>query len=247
MKKKSLLFLSVCAWALQSHLVQADTLTETTKPVSQGQETTAASTIASTTSNVPATSVVEVSEQSDSTTNQGSVADVTLAETDSQTSPKEASPVLNQSASTTSTNTVSATSAKAEISFAPSQTETRSVPNEPTGTVSVVNVDVQKGSYDVKVTNVSAPKEISNVYVPTWIETSGQDDIIWYEAQRQLDGSYLLNVNKAQHKYGSGKYHSHVYYRMTDGSLTGIGAASVILPEIKASGTIKTTNINAKT
>ncbi|HFH9838929.1 TPA: hypothetical protein ACGONB_000489, partial [Streptococcus suis] len=149
MKKKSLLFLSVCAWALQSHLVQADTLTETTKPVSQGQEMTAASTIASTTSNVPATSVVEVSEQSDYITNQGSVADVTLAETDSQTSEKAASPVLNQSTSTTSTNTVPATSAKTERSFSPSQTETRSVPNEPTGTVSVVNVDAQKGSFDV--------------------------------------------------------------------------------------------------
>ncbi|WP_238145907.1 hypothetical protein, partial [Streptococcus suis] len=38
MKKKSLLFLSLCAWTLQSHLVHANTLSETSNQVSQGTE-----------------------------------------------------------------------------------------------------------------------------------------------------------------------------------------------------------------
>lgn len=251
-KKKSLLFLSICAWALQSHLVHANTLAETTSTASQGNEISESSATTNATSNVTAESTVQAEqtvETDAATNNQVVVASSSSTETGSQTSlVTPASTAQNQSSSTSSADTVATATSKTEIAFAPSpsQTETSSVATEPTGTVSVVNVDAQKGSFDVKVTNVSSPKEISNVYVPTWTETSGQDDIIWYEAKRQLDGSYLLNVNKAQHKYGSGKYHSHVYYRTIDGSLTGIGATSVILPEVKTSGTI-TTNVNAQT
>ncbi|MCQ8259932.1 GBS Bsp-like repeat-containing protein [Streptococcus suis] len=252
MKKKSLLFLSICAWALQSHLVHANTLAETTSTVSQGNEISESSATTKATSSVTAESTVQAEQTVETdavTNNQVVVASSSSAETGSQTSlVTPASTAQNKSASTSSADTVATATSKTEIAFAPSpsQTETSSVATEPTGTVSVVNVDAQKGSFDVKVTNVSSPKEISNVYVPTWTETSGQDDIIWYEAKRQLDGSYLLNVNKAQHKYGSGKYHSHVYYRTTDGSLTGIGATSVVLPEVKTSGTI-TTTVSAQT
>ncbi|HFI0795669.1 TPA: GBS Bsp-like repeat-containing protein, partial [Streptococcus suis] len=255
MKKKSLLFLSICAWALQSHLVHANTLTETTSTVSQGNEISESSATTKATSSVTAESTVQAEqtvETDAATNNQVVVASSSSAETGSQTQTSlvtPASTAQNQSASTTSADTVATATSKTEIAFAksPVQTETSSASNEPTGTVSVVNVNTQKGSYDVKVTNVSSPKEITNVYVPTWTEANGQDDIIWHEAKRQLDGSYLLNVNKSQHKYDSGKYHSHVYYRTIDGSLTGIGATSVILPEVKPSGTITIENRNDAT
>ncbi|MGQ7324307.1 hypothetical protein ACTGW8_06530 [Streptococcus suis] len=38
MKKKSLLFLSLCAWTLQSHLVQADTIVDAASQASQETE-----------------------------------------------------------------------------------------------------------------------------------------------------------------------------------------------------------------
>ncbi|NQP04363.1 cell wall hydrolase [Streptococcus suis] len=115
---------------------------------------------------------------------------------------------------------------------------------QPSNVVAIENVNAVNGSFDVRVSKVSSPKEIKEVYIPTWSEVNGQDDIIWYAAKRQLDGSYLINVDNAQHKKSVGKYHSHVYYLATDGSLSGIGATSAVLPELKASGKVSAVNVN---
>ncbi|MDG3131772.1 N-acetylmuramoyl-L-alanine amidase, partial [Streptococcus suis] len=56
-----------------------------------------------------------------------------------------------------------------------------------------------------------------------------QDDILWYEALLQSDGSYLLRVNKSRHKYGTGRYNIHVYYQGQDGSMNFAGATTVDL------------------
>ncbi len=98
------------------------------------------------------------------------------------------------------------------------------------GTISISNVDANAGSFDVTISNITAPRGLTKVYVPTWTATGGQDDTKWYEANRQSDGSYKLTVNKAQHKNEVGNYQVHVYYRGEDGSMTGIGATSVDLP-----------------
>ena len=113
------------------------------------------------------------------------------------------------------------------------------------GTVTAINVNDQTGSYEVKISNVIAPNGLNKVYVPTWTEAGGQDDIVWHEAERQSDGSYLAKITKSEHKNGTGKYISHVYYQGLDGSVTGIGATTVNLPELKASGTISISNVDA--
>ncbi|HFI0301536.1 TPA: GBS Bsp-like repeat-containing protein [Streptococcus suis] len=116
---------------------------------------------------------------------------------------------------------------------------------KPTGTVTVKNVDSNKGSFDVIVSDINAPKGLSKVYVPTWTEANGQDEIQWYEASRQTDGSYKVTVNKSQHKNESGKYNIHVYFRELDGSMTGIGATSVVLAEVKPTGTVTVKNVDS--
>ncbi|GIC30164.1 hypothetical protein SUT328_09020 [Streptococcus parasuis] len=116
---------------------------------------------------------------------------------------------------------------------------------KPTGTVTVKNVDSNKGSFDVIVSDINAPKGLSKVYVPTWTEANGQDEIKWYEASRQTDGSYKVTVNKSQHKNESGKYNIHVYFRELDGSMTGIGATSVVLTEVKPTGTVTVKNVDS--
>ncbi len=112
------------------------------------------------------------------------------------------------------------------------------------GTVTAINVNDQAGSYEVKISNVIAPKGLNKVYVPTWTEAGGQDDIVWHEAERQSDGSYLAKITKSEHKNGTGKYISHVYYQGLEGTLTAIGATSITLPELKASGTVTAINVN---
>ena len=78
------------------------------------------------------------------------------------------------------------------------------------GTVTAINVNDQAGSYEVKISNVVAPKGIRKIFVPTWTEAAGQDDIVWHEAQLQTDGTYLVKITKSEHKNGIGKYISHV-------------------------------------
>ncbi|WP_420067800.1 GBS Bsp-like repeat-containing protein [Streptococcus suis] len=153
-----------------------------------------------------------------------------------------ASSTSSTSAGTGNTVTTPSTNVAAKSTVSSSSQSTTST--QASNVVAIENVNAVNGSFDVRVSKVSSPKEIKEVYIPTWSEVNGQDDIIWYAAKRQLDGSYLINVDNAQHKKSVGKYHSHVYYLATDGSLSGIGATSAALPELKASGTVSAVNVN---
>ncbi|WP_193434799.1 GBS Bsp-like repeat-containing protein, partial [Streptococcus suis] len=102
-------------------------------------------------------------------------------------------------------------------------------PVKASGTVTITNVNSQRGSFDVVIKDVISPVTLDKVLVPTWTDKNDQDDIVWHEASRQADGSYRTTVLSSQHKNESGRYTSHVYYRGTDGSMTGIGATSVDL------------------
>ncbi|NQI31179.1 cell wall hydrolase [Streptococcus suis] len=112
---------------------------------------------------------------------------------------------------------------------------------QPTGTITIENRNDAQGTFDVRVTNVSSPKDISSVILPTWSQT---DDLRWYEAKRQADGSYKLTVNKRDHKYRTGTYTVHLYYKDSNGGLTGAGGTTTHLSEVKPTGTITIENRN---
>lgn len=52
------------------------------------------------------------------------------------------------------------------------------------GVISIVNNNPILGSFDVVISNVKAPNGVETVKVPIWSEVDGQDDIIWYTADR---------------------------------------------------------------
>ncbi|MFX3768926.1 GBS Bsp-like repeat-containing protein [Streptococcus suis] len=112
---------------------------------------------------------------------------------------------------------------------------------KPTGTITIENRNDAQGTFDVRVTNVSSPKDIASVILPTWSQT---DDLRWYEATRQSDGSYKLTVNKKDHKYRTGTYTVHLYYKDSNGGLTGAGGTTTHLSEVKPTGTITIENRN---
>ncbi|MFX3949373.1 GBS Bsp-like repeat-containing protein [Streptococcus suis] len=112
---------------------------------------------------------------------------------------------------------------------------------KPTGTITIENRNDAQGTFDVRVTNVSSPKDIASVILPTWSQT---DDLRWYEAKRQSDGSYKLTVNKKDHKYRTGTYTVHLYYKDSNGGLTGAGGTTTHLSEAKPTGTITIENRN---
>ena len=94
------------------------------------------------------------------------------------------------------------------------------------GTISIVNNNPTVGSFDVVISNVKAPNGVETVSVPIWSEINGQDDIIWYTAKRQNNGTYTVNVKASAHKNSTGLYNIHLYYVQKDGQLTGVGGTT---------------------
>ena len=123
------------------------------------------------------------------------------------------------------------------------------------GVISIVNNNPILGSFDVVVSNVKAPNGVGTVSVPIWSEINGQDDIIWYTADRQNNGTYTVNVKASAHKNSTGLYNVHLYYVQKDGQLTGVGGTTTQVfigkaPEQlkpKASFAIENNNVNAGT
>ena len=52
------------------------------------------------------------------------------------------------------------------------------------GKIDIVNNDTMTGRFDVVISNVKAPNGVRSVSVPIWSETGGQDDLVWYTANR---------------------------------------------------------------
>ena len=94
------------------------------------------------------------------------------------------------------------------------------------GKINIVNNDTMAGRFDVVISNVKAPNGVQTVSVPIWSEINGQDDIIWYTADRQNNGTYTVNVKASAHKNSTGLYNVHLYYVQNDGQLTGVGGTT---------------------
>ena len=97
----------------------------------------------------------------------------------------------------------------------------------PTGTITIQNNNKDTGTFDVIIKDVYSPKGVRTIQVPTWSEFNGQDDLTWYEATRQSNGTYKVSVKASDHKFSTGTYHVHLYYVQGDGSHVGVGGTTV--------------------
>lgn len=100
------------------------------------------------------------------------------------------------------------------------------------GKINITNINQTNGSFDVIISNVKSPKTIKTVFIPIWSDKDGQDDIIWYPAQRQSDGSYKVTVQASKHKGDRGLYHIHVYYTDSSNQLEFIAGTTTQLTAI---------------
>ena len=91
-----------------------------------------------------------------------------------------------------------------------------------TGILTITNKNPEAGSFDVVISDVFSPKGVQSVQVPVWSDQGGQDDLIWYNATRQSDGSYKASIKAENHKNSTGTYHVHLYYIQNDGSRIGV-------------------------
>ena len=109
-----------------------------------------------------------------------------------------------------------------------------------TGKLTITNQT--SNGFDVVVTNVSGGgKTVQEVRVPIWSDKNGQDDLTWYHADKQSDGSYKVHVDKASHKGDAGSYSVHLYY-MLDGKRTYITETTATVPESQVTGKLTINN-----
>lgn len=114
------------------------------------------------------------------------------------------------------------------------------------GKIAVENMNAQKGTFDVRISGVSSNAPIQSVKIPVWTENAGQDDLKWYTAEKQTDGTYLASIDKANHKNETGTYQIHLYYQYADG-LKGVTGTSAKLAEPKVAGKLTIQNVDAQT
>ena len=119
-------------------------------------------------------------------------------------------------------------------------TESKPQENRVSGDLTIKNQT--SNGFDVVVTNVSGGgKAVQEVRVPIWSNKDGQDDLTWYHADKQSDGSYKVHVDKASHKGDAGTYSVHLYY-MLDGKRTYITETTATVPETQVTGNLTITN-----
>ena len=108
-------------------------------------------------------------------------------------------------------------------------TESKPQENRVSGNLTINNQT--SNGFDVVVTNVSGGgKEVKEVRVPIWSDKDGQDDLTWYHADKQSDGSYKVHVDTASHKGDAGTYSVHLYY-MLNGKRTYITETKATVPQ----------------
>ncbi len=114
------------------------------------------------------------------------------------------------------------------------------------GTITVTNVNAAPGTFDVIISNVVGSSSVQTVLVPIWSDINGQDDLRWYSATRQSDGTYKVSVNKKDHKDSTGQYHIHLYYQYSSGRGPIVDAIPFNLPVAQVQGKIQVQNVNAE-
>ena len=124
-------------------------------------------------------------------------------------------------------------------------TESKPQENRVSGKLTINNQT--SNGFDVVVTNVSGGgKAVQEVRVPVWSDKNGQDDLTWYHADKQSDGSYKVHVDTASHKGDAGTYSVHLYY-MLNGKRTYITETKATVPQATESQVTGKLTINNQT
>lgn len=90
--------------------------------------------------------------------------------------------------------------------------------------------NINSDGFTVTVMKVISPKPIKAIKVPVWSHKDGQDDLIWYTAQKMPDNTYQVKVETKNHKSDTRDYNVHLYYDYGDGQLKAITSDTVSVP-----------------
>ena len=116
--------------------------------------------------------------------------------------------------------------------YIPVQKLSTEVKPEVKGTINVLNKNDQSGTFDVVISNVSSNVGLKEVQVPIWSVKNGQDDLKWYKAVKQSDGTYKTSVKISDHKNDRGEYLIDLYYVIDSGKQIGVGGTTTTVESV---------------
>lgn|GEM_PF-3133613 len=98
--------------------------------------------------------------------------------------------------------------------------------NEPMTAASLA-ASVSGPQITATITGITAPNGISQIQVPVWSEINGQDDLKWYTATAQSDGSYSVIIDIKDHNSDTDVYNIHCYGTDMSNNLIMLGNTTV--------------------
>lgn len=98
---------------------------------------------------------------------------------------------------------------------------TLNVPQMTASSVAVTESD--SDSFTITVSGINAPNGVNRILIPVWSDVDGQDDLVWYTAQKSGD-TYSVKVKVSDHNDDTGQYHIHVYGVDNNGRTQGLGS-----------------------
>ena len=112
------------------------------------------------------------------------------------------------------------------------------------GTLLIENNNPVAGTFDAVVRDIEAPNGLKEVLVPTWSLENGQDDLIWYKAMREPDGSYRAKIKASDHKDSTGNYRADAYVIDKKGRAQYLSQKIVAVDYARPSGALSIENNN---
>lgn len=89
------------------------------------------------------------------------------------------------------------------------------------------------GTCKLVISGLTTPEGLKGVTVPVWTINNGQDDLTWYNAEKQNNGDYTVTIDARNHKYETGDYVAHVYVINASGRYDFIGAQGITFDETR--------------
>ena len=122
-------------------------------------------------------------------------------------------------------------------------TTTFRVSADTSGTINITNVNGEDKQFKVTLTFKDMPQEVTKVEFPTWSESNGQDDIVWYSAKQTSSGVWEATVPISSHK-STGTYNVHAYATINGKTQKMVKAATFTVSKPTISS-VKAQNYNA--
>ena len=93
----------------------------------------------------------------------------------------------------------------------------------PNADILITDKDKTETAYNLKITGTGTVKNVTRVRFAVWSEKNGQDDLVWYEGNKNQEGQWTATADIAKNHKTSGEYQVHVYAVTTDGKNQFLG------------------------